>query len=575
MGQTSPYSKIEAIQEGLDVWISFYRANPHRFAMDYLGMTWMRPFQQVLLWIILNFTYAMIIASRGMGKSQIVAAAICVRCILFPGTKVVISAGNRGQSTNVINKIIDEFMPHSRNLSYEILEYKANPAEAYIKFKNGSVVKVATARDSARSLRANWVVNDEFVQIKKTIIDSVIRKFKAGQRTPGFYEKAEYKDYPKEPNRETYISSAHYKWHYSWEKFKAFFKSMIRGESYICLGFPYQLPVSEGYYPLSQIQEELQEDDWDPVAWSMEMCSEFWGEADNAFFSYQDCDSCRVLENAAYPKDHADTIAELKLKPEPKVSGELRILAMDVAVMGGNKNDNSAYTVMRLTPYKKQYLRDVIYLETLNGAHMQDQAIRLRQLFDDFNCDYVILDCVGNGMGIYELLVRSLMDDERGVMYHPWTCMNDAKMAERCSEPDAPHVIYSMKANAQINHDIAVSMRDCMKRNKIRFLISETEAESILKKNKKYRDMPVEDQLLVKAPYMQTTLLINELVNLVYDASAGRIRVYERSGMRKDRYSSVAYANYLANELERDLYNPDDDITPEALISLVTAVDFD
>ena len=87
--------------------------------------------------------------------------------------------------------------------------------------------------------------------------------------------------------------------------------------------------------------------------------------------------------------------------------------------------------------------------------------------------------------------------------------------------------------------------------------------------------MPVEDQLLVKAPYMQTTLLINELVNLVYDASAGRIRVYERSGMRKDRYSSVAYANYLANELERDLYNPDDDITPEALISLVTAVDFD
>ena len=123
MSQTSPYSKIEAIQEGLDVWISFYRANPHRFAMDYLGMTWMRPFQQVLLWIILNFTYAMIIASRGMGKSQIVAAAICVRCILFPGTKVVISAGNRGQSTNVINKIIDEFMPHSRNLSYEILEY--------------------------------------------------------------------------------------------------------------------------------------------------------------------------------------------------------------------------------------------------------------------------------------------------------------------------------------------------------------------------------------------------------------------------------------------------------------------
>lgn len=264
-----PKSKSERIREGLDIWTSFYRANPHRFAIDYFGMTWMRPFQHILLVLILNLTYSMIIASRGMGKTQIVAAAICVKCTLYPGTQVVISAGNRGQSLNVIKKIVDEFMPRSPNLCFEIESFKTNQSDAYIKWKNTSIVKVATARDSARSLRANWVVNDEFVQIKKTIIDTVIRKFKAGQRTPGFYSKPEYKDYPKEPNQETYISSAFYKWHYSWEKFKSFFKSMVRGENYMCVGFPYQLPVSEGYYPMSQVQEEMQEDDFDSVAWSI------------------------------------------------------------------------------------------------------------------------------------------------------------------------------------------------------------------------------------------------------------------------------------------------------------------
>ena len=126
--------------------------------------------QQVLINLILRFTYAMIIASRGFGKSMIVAAAICVKCILYPGLQVVIVAGNRGQSINVINKIIEEFMPASENLRNEIGSYKSTPAEAYIHFKNGSIVKVVTARESARSARAHWIINDEFVQIKKSVI---------------------------------------------------------------------------------------------------------------------------------------------------------------------------------------------------------------------------------------------------------------------------------------------------------------------------------------------------------------------------------------------------------------------
>lgn len=570
----NPVSKLDRIQDGLNIWISFYRANPQRFAIDYLGMRWMRPFQQILLVIILYFTYSMIIASRGMGKTMIVAAAICVKCILYPGTMVVIVAGNRGQGLNLINKIIEEFMPNSPNLQAEIKEYKNNQAQAEIVFENGSIVKVATARETSRSNRANWIVNDEFVQIKKSIIDRVIRKFKAGERTPGFYNKPEYKGYPKEPNQETYISSAFYKWHYSWDKFKAFFKSMISGGNYICVGFPYQLPVSEGYYPESQIRDEMSEEDFDAVSWSMEMDSLFFGEAENAFFSYDICDNCRVLDEAYYPPEYNELFPEIKLKRKPKASDEVRIIAMDIAVMGGNKNDNTAFTIMRLLPSKKQYLREVVYIETLNGAHLQDQAIRLRQLFDDFECDYVIIDCLGVGLGVYEILTRDIIDEERGVRYHPWTCFNDSKMAERCLDPNAPAVVYSMKANPQINNDISVSLRDCLKRNKIKLLVTEVAAENVLKKNKKYRSLSVEEQELLKAPFMQTTLLINELINLTYDTTSGKIRVHEKTGMRKDRYSSIAYANYLANELERNLSAPDDDISEDALINLVSEIPF-
>jgi hypothetical protein len=267
--QKKAESKYDKVVEGLGIWTAFYRANPHRLAIDYLGMKWLRPFQQILIWLCFRFTYVMIIASRGMGKSLIVAVVCCLKCILYPGIKICIAAGKRGQSINVLKKIEEDLKPKSPNLGSEILKINTVPSDGYVTFRNGSTIKVVTASDSARSARANIIIADEFVQIKKSILDKVLRKFKAGQRNPNFYNKQEYKNHPKEPNSEIYISSAYYKYHYSWSKFKAFFKSMIKEESYVVLGFPYQLPVMEGYYPAEQVREEMQEDDFDSIAWSI------------------------------------------------------------------------------------------------------------------------------------------------------------------------------------------------------------------------------------------------------------------------------------------------------------------
>lgn len=278
---TNVVSKFDRIMEGCGKWTSYYRCNPHRLAIDYFGMTWLVPFQQALLVLFFRFNYVMVIASRGMGKSQIVAAALVIYCTLYPGTKVVIAAGVRSQSLNVLSKIIDEFYPHSPNLRNEIDTFKVIPSDAFIKWKNGSIIKVVTANEDARSNRAHIVVGDEFVRIKEVIINNVLRKFKAGQRRPGFYDKPKYTDQsgvpksddwvyvPKESNKEFYISSASFKHHYSWKKFKSFFKSMMSGENYCVLGFPYQLPVSAGYYPLEQIKEEMQEDTFDSISWSI------------------------------------------------------------------------------------------------------------------------------------------------------------------------------------------------------------------------------------------------------------------------------------------------------------------
>lgn len=560
-------TKYEKIQAGLQKWTAFYRANPHRFGIDYLGMTWMVTFQQILINVFFMFNYTMVIASRGMGKSQIVAAALCIYCILYPGTQVVIAAGVRSQSLNVLNKIIDEFYPKSQNLQNEIASFKIVPSEAYIKFKNGSIIKVVTAKDSSRSARAHLVIVDEFVQVKETIINTVLRKFKAGQRRPDFFDKPKYTDkpnvpkpdnwvhVPKEPNREVYISSAYYKYHYSWAKFNAFYKSMIKGESYFVCGFPYQLPVYAGYYPLSQIREEMQEENFDAVSWSIEMCSEFFGESTSAFFSFKDVSTQRKLILPVYPKPYYAILGDPKIKYQKKRLGEIRLLGIDVATQGGSKNDATAISLLQMIPTNYGYSRSATYMETLDGGHGQDQAIRIRQLFDDLDCDFIVIDSNGSGLSVFDELSQDQYDNERKTLYEAWSCINDEAMAARCRNPDAPKIMYSVKATAQFNSDAAVYLRDCMRRGKIRFLTDEADGKEWLNGSKYYQNLAVEDQVLFEAPFYQISAFVNEIVNLDYTLLNDKIKVKERSGARKDRYSSILYANYIAGEIEREHRN--------------------
>ena len=155
-------SHQEAVLEGVAAWAGFYRSNPHRFAKDYLHLD-LRLFQKILLVMMNLSTTFVFIACRGLGKTFLSAIFCCVRAILYPGTKICIASGTRNQGVNVLEKIMVELRPNSRELANEIDDRmtKINNSDAKITFKNGSVIKVVTAKDSARGNRANILLIDE------------------------------------------------------------------------------------------------------------------------------------------------------------------------------------------------------------------------------------------------------------------------------------------------------------------------------------------------------------------------------------------------------------------------------
>ena len=64
------------------------------------------------------------------------------------------------------------------------------------------------------------------------------------------------------------------------------------------------------------------------------------------------------------------------------------------------------------------------------------------------------------------------------------------------------------------------------------------------------------DKTRLQMPFIHTTLLVNELINLEYESKGANIKVFEKSGMRKDRVSSVGYNYWVQKQLSLKLKKP-------------------
>lgn len=550
-------SKSEKLMNGIGVWTSYYRLFPHIFVKEYLGIN-LKVFQQILIYFMMHYNYFMYIASRGQGKTWLTAIFCCARAILFPESKIIISAGNINQGIEVLEKIKD-LQNNSANLTREIDgEVKTNKQSPNVRFKNGSWIKVVASNQGARSGRANCIIVDEFRMVDKSIIDSVLRKFMTAPRQPKYLEKAEY-SHLKERNKELYLSSAWYKHHWSWDKVNSFFDSMTDGKSYFLCSLPYQLPIKENLLDEEQVRDEMSESDFNEISWMMEMSALFFGESEKAFFKFDDLERNRVVPKAIFPKSFYALIKKDKdFKYEEKRINEIRLITCDISGMNSDRNNNDAsvYTILRLIPSKNGLTYDVYvsYIESMDGGQSNIQALKIRRLYEEFDCNYIVIDTQSFGLGIYDQLIMNLYDKELGKEYEAFSCINDDLMAKRCLIDDAPKRIYSIKGNAQLNSDMHITVRDRLKRGKLRLLINESEAKEYLSNIKGYSDLPQETQVNFQMPYIQTSLLINEMINLErVDTDNNLIKLKEPSSKRKDRYSSLGYGIYVAKILEANL----------------------
>lgn len=527
---------------------SFYRANPHRFVKDYLGIE-LKLFQKILLYAMMQHDAFQQIAARGQGKTYLVALFCVVRCLLYPSTTIVVSSYTFKQGKETILKIVNDFMRKSPLLRNEIEKYSVGQNDCSVYFKSGGWIQVRVAAESSRGAHCQILIIDESRMVTQHIRDTVLMPMLASPRSPKYLNKPEYK-HLKEMNKILMMSSAWYKQSEMFEQVKSYLANMLNEKNYFLCDLPYQLSISEDLLMKESIENEMSEQTFSDITFMMEREGIFYGSGEDSLFNFQSLNDRRILQEGLHNLEYYRVNG---VKVPAKQVGEKRILSLDVALLASRKHDNDAscFTIHSARETASQsYIDNIVYIETAEGVLTEELGLMVMRYYYNYDIDYIALDSAGIGQAVLDYIMSDRYDPLYGVTYGALNCCNNEDLATRCKVRNAPKVVYAIKANAKSNNDMALALRTGFQNGSINLLVSESDVDDKLKSIiKGYTKLSENQKNILRLPYYQTSALINELINLEHDVSNGLIKVKEKSGMRKDRYSSTEYGYYVVQQL--------------------------
>lgn len=568
----------EKKKENIKKWTSFYRRNMNIYLSRHL-MIKLHPFQHIMIYLMSISEAFMAICGRGLSKSFSVAGMAIGTANLFPYSEIHLTATTLGQAKKMVqDKMENEFCKKlSPILKYYydkgLIEFHYGKEEIYVEFLyNGSKIWVDVASENSRGARATLLIYEECRLLKKGIIDSVFEKM-AHPRQAIFRNLPEYSEVERwtEECRSVYITSARYSNEWFWTTFKniateAMMNKKIQYSFFagdIFLSIAHGLKTKSDYFKAKKNSSELD--------FMMEDLNIMIGEAENAFFTRDNFKKNQIIKNAFIPPTNNEIANGMfKFKNREKLPNEYRFLFIDYAfanTTGKEENDNSVIGCMSGIFENGKMKRIVDYIETPPASDSVGMEKRIRELFWDYKCDYIVLDLRNGGEINYVNLTKEWKHNERDNKewnHHGFTVSveNDLHfvasarlddLRQKTVDPQAIPCVIPITATAESNSIMWLDLQKILRNEDIEFLIDDLEYEQLLEDTKEYFEMTVEEKARKKSPYIQTERLINEAVNLSQSWNEGKVKLSEpRSGV-KDRIVSLAYGNMFATLLEDKL----------------------
>lgn len=402
-------------------------------------------FQQIMLDMLWYKKFPMILATRGAGKTFMLALYALLKALLVPGSKIVI-VGAGFRQAKLVFKYIEQLYEASPLVKEAIShwggpKYGSDAATLRVGLSSIQAIPIGDG-EKIRGLRATVLIADEFASIPEDIFDIVIEPFTAVHMNPA--ERAAQKRFIKRLEslgadsrliesieatqgfgNQVIISGTpsykHNHFYKRWAVYMAFLKSQ---------GDPKQLKyaleerqlastgklteisdedvehaeVSWHHYavfqlPYTALPEGFMEEDiirkakatYPAHRFAMEYLSQFPDDTDGFIR--------RSWIERATPQPPEDIPVDIELYGNPR---HTYVMGVDPARF----NDNLGVVVFKITDRG----RELVYCQAWDRTQFSISAQRIREIVNRFNIEYVAMDKGGGGEEIREWLCKKVDD---------------------------------------------------------------------------------------------------------------------------------------------------------------------
>ena len=567
----------------------------------------LHPIQVAILQEFWIRAFPMYIASRGWGKSFLLALYCILRCSFFPGTKIVVVGAAFRQS-----KIIFEYMETIWRSS-PILRSIFNGNEdgprkdvdrCTIRLGDSWTIAIPMGDGSKiRGLRAHIIIADEFASISPDIYETVVSGFAAVSASPiqnvkeqakrkammeaGLWndelEQLEYKM----GNQAIISGTADYAFkHFAsyWRRYKTIIESkgdkskleeIFKGEvpenfnwkDYTIIRIPYEL-IPKGFMDDKQVSRAKAT--IHTGIYNMEYAACFVKDSEG-FFRRSLIESCVTSDSKPIMIGDQKIIFDPTIKGDPNKS---YVYGIDPA----SEQDNFSIIILEVADNHTK----IVYCWTTNRNNFKERlktglvqehdfygfcARKIRNLMKIFPCARIGLDAQGGGVAIEEALhdPSKLDPDEIPI----WPIIDDNKRKDTDDQAGLHliELVQFAKADwtSQANHGLRKDLEDKVLLfprfdNLTLGLALEAEGKDIIDSDLN----PIYDSL--SECILEIEELKNELTTIVmtqtstgpnardrWDTPEVKLPGGKKGRLRKDRYSSLVIANMIVRQLNRSL----------------------
>lgn len=501
-------------------------------------------YQRIFLRITMRHRYVYATFPRAYSKSFLSMIVLMIRCILYPNSHLFVTTGGKEQAASITIAKIEEICKLIPALNNELdwtrgASKKSKDDVQYI-FKNGSSIDILAAKQSSRGQRRTGGLMEECVLIDGDILNEVIipttnvnRLLPDGSR---HNEEVVNKS-------QIYITTAGWKNSFAYSKLiELLIQSLIEPDMVMIMGGTYETPITEGLLDEDFVDQLKLQGTFKEESFDREYRSKWSGDAENAFYSAEKFDKHRILA-----------------QPEYEYSGRSSknayyIIGVDVGRIGCT----TEACIFKVTPQPQgTSLKSLVNIYTYEAEHFETQAINLKKLFYKYKAKCMSIDANGLGIGLIDFMTRAQIDPETGDTLPPFgveggTSEDAIAPYRKIKGSDVEeNALYLIKANAPINTEAYSYAQTQLSSGKIKFLKDEAEAKTKLMSTKVGQNMDLDKRNEYLLPFTLTTVLREQMLNLVEENEGVNIILKQASrSIKKDKFSAFIYGLYYIKQEE-------------------------